>query len=127
MFTLIPYTVYLAYHLALKIPNKSKEVASKINLETISITDLTRKQRYVSIVGSVMLFCNSAILMFKQSLLTRNNAFYLEFSEIYLSNIFICIFIVKNAKICMSCVVFCVVCLNVFNYFYMDDEEFIDN
>ena len=82
---------------------------------------------YITNVGMQLLIGDLVVLIFKQCWITGKNAFYLGYTEIYMCNIFLWMFVIKNYRYWLVCIFCSITILNIFNFYYMKDEEFIDN
>lgn len=67
------------------------------------------------------------ILLFKQWALSKQTAFFMEYSEIYIANIFLCLFVLKDSRVSIFCTVISIIILDVFCYLNKKDDEFVDN
>lgn len=51
----------------------------------------------------------------------------MEYSEIYIANIFLCMFVLKDSRVSIFCTVISVMVLDIFCYLNKKDDEFVDN
>lgn len=74
-----------------------------------------------------MLLTNLVIILLREYINSMKTAFYFGFSEVYLFNIIICLFVLKKAKICMVVTIFTIIILDGMNIYLRNDYEYMEN
>jgi signal transduction histidine kinase len=151
MFAWVPYTIFLAYQLWVKLKHETflsnnmlnhtdaseKNSNSDKRSEMLSewwgnslILDtkvLSDRKHYIKFIGIVMLISNLTLVIFKQWVPTKTTSFYMEYAEVFMINIYMWFFVLKDPKIWMMSTVASILVLNLYNFLYKDDKDLVDN
>lgn len=84
------------------------------------------KLKYVERIGTGMIFANLLILLIRECRNANKDAFFFGFSDIYLFNIILCVFVLKQAKFCIALTVIVIFALNMMNIMVKGGNEYLE-
>lgn len=109
----IGYLSFLSFHYFFKLPIQNKLDSEWIKTQIISKEIAIEKHRYIQFMGVSMLIVNIVIVLLKE--ISNSHQWLFSYSEIYLLSIFVCVFVLQNAKVWIMFTLLSIVTLIMIN------------
>lgn len=109
----IGYLSFLSFHYFYKLPIQNKLDPEWIKTQIISKEIAIEKHRYIQFMGVSMLIVNIVIVLLKE--ISNSHQWLFSYSEIYLLSIFVCVFVLQNAKVWIMFTLLSIVTLIMIN------------
>lgn len=109
----IGYLSFLSFHYFYKLPIQNKLDSEWIKTQIISKEIAIEKHRYIQFMGVSMLIVNIVIVLLKE--ISNSHQWLFSYSEIYLLSIFVCVFVLQNAKVWIMFTLLSIVTLIMIN------------
>lgn len=116
----------LIYQYLFVFPIKAKINQKCIETQEISKEQISEKMRYINSIGVLMIGGNLLVILVVSFLNIKKISSYYGVSEVFMYNTIICVFIFKNARLCISYTIFAVIVLNLIHITQLGDQEQIE-